>query len=596
MKKETGEETKMNPLVQLAASALPGEKKYILFAGAGVSKDAGVATAWDLMLKTAGLIYAAESDDVDNNINLEKWFTQSKYAKLEYAELISRIYPNYPDQQNFLKEYLTNYDIGQAHHGIAELARRGIIRAIITTNFDHFIEKALEKKGLETQVISTDEDLGHSEPLIHCKAVRIYKPHGTLGKGALKNTPKDLEKLSPPMEEELVRILNDHGIIILGYAGQDLGIQRIFEKRSFNRYPIFWVNLNQPEGAIKDILEKSDYSYISCEGAGQFTEDYLKMLERIKALAPAVGKGPSIPDLKQAIPDAGQPLGVIYSEYLETLLADLEQTKPDFSKFDEYDDAIVDQIENGVPITCRFIEAALLASKYGNFDGVQALYDFFGKALRTYDLPDGFSGTFRRTDFDGFKFIVYEMFVSLIASLIRNNRWDMLGNILAEDLFVEKKHDDSNYVSFERVSAYVGSLDELRNRRLKKNRISLMGDIIKERFTNSELSQLLSHKEFLEADYFLFMRTVCHIEDVQYLRGVWCPRACVWLERAPSYIIKAESKRFLAAMLPATGFSDEANFKENLINKHGAFTKYFSSGWKDDPLESQDLKKLGTRK
>ena len=448
----------MNPLVKLAASALPGEKKYILFAGAGVSKDAGVATAWDLMLKTAGLICAAENADVDNNINLEDWFTQSEYATLEYAELISHIYPNYPDHQNFLKEYLTDYELGRAHHGIAELARRGIIRAIITTNFDHFIEKALEKKGLDTQVISTDEDLGHSEPLIHCKAIRIYKPHGTLGKGALKNTPKDLEKLSPRMEDELVRILNDHGVIILGYAGQDRGIQRIFEKRRFNHYPIFWVNLNEPEGGIKDILERSDYSYIRCEGASQFIEDYLKMLERIKTLAPAVGKGPSMPDLEQAIPDARQPLGAIYLEYLETLLSDLEQTKPDFSKFDEYDDAIVDQIENGAPITYRFIEAALLASKYGNPDGVQALYDFFGKALRTYELPDGLSGAFRRTDFDGFRFLVYEMFVSLIASLIRNNRWDMLGHILAEDLFVEKRHE-STYVSFERVSTYVRSLD-----------------------------------------------------------------------------------------------------------------------------------------
>jgi len=585
----------MNPLVKLAASALPGEKKYILFAGAGVSKDAGVATAWDLMLKTAGLIYAAENDDVDNNINLEEWFIQSKYAALEYAELISQIYPNYPDQQNFLKEYLTDYEIGQAHHGIAELARRGIIRAIITTNFDHFIEKALEKKGLDTQVISTDEDLGHSEPLIHCKAIRIYKPHGTLGKGALKNTPKDLEKLSPLMEDELVRILNDHGVIILGYAGQDRGIQRIFEKRCFNRYPIFWVNLNQPEGEIKDILEKSDYSYISCEGASKFIEDYLKMLERIKALAPTVGKGPSMPDLIQAIPDAGQPLGAIYSEYLDALLSDLEKTKPDFSKFDEYDDAIVDQIENGVPITYRFIEAALLASKYGNSDGIQALYEFFGKALRTYDLPEDFSGNFRRTDFDGFKFLVYEMFVSLIASLIRNNRWDILGRILAEDLFVEKRYE-SKYVPFAHVSMYVGSLDELRNQRLKKNRVTLMGDMLKERFTNSQLSQLLSHKDFLEADYFLFMRTVSHDENPKYLHDVWCPRACVWLKHTPSYIIKAESKRFLAAMLPATGFSDEASFKENFIKKHGAFTRYFSAGWKDDPLEDFDLNKLGTRK
>ncbi len=47
---------------------------------------------------------------------------------------------------------------------IAEMARRGIIRAIVTTNFDHFtVEKALEKRGLEVQVISTDEDLENTE-------------------------------------------------------------------------------------------------------------------------------------------------------------------------------------------------------------------------------------------------------------------------------------------------------------------------------------------------------------------------------------------------------------------------------------------------
>jgi NAD-dependent SIR2 family protein deacetylase len=36
----------MNPFVKLAATAQPGEKKFILFAGAGLSKDAGIPTAW----------------------------------------------------------------------------------------------------------------------------------------------------------------------------------------------------------------------------------------------------------------------------------------------------------------------------------------------------------------------------------------------------------------------------------------------------------------------------------------------------------------------------------------------------------------------
>jgi hypothetical protein len=75
----------MNPLVSLAASAQPGERKYVLFAGAGVSKDAGHPTAWDLMLKTAGLLYAAENEQKATQGDIERWFNESPYAKLSYT-------------------------------------------------------------------------------------------------------------------------------------------------------------------------------------------------------------------------------------------------------------------------------------------------------------------------------------------------------------------------------------------------------------------------------------------------------------------------------------------------------------------------------
>lgn len=585
----------MNPIVKLAASALPGEKKYILFAGAGVSKDAGIPTAWDLMLKTAGLLHAADSGVVDPHVDLEDWFIRSKYAQMEYSELIEKLYPNYPDQQDFLKEYLNNYEIRQAHRGIAELARREIIRAVITTNFDPYIEKALEEKGLASQVISTDEDLKNSEPLIHCKSVRIYKPHGDLGHGALKNTPKDLENLSPLMEKELTRVLSEHGVIVLGYSGRDKGIQKIFKERSYNYYPLFWVNPSPPEGKVEDILKTKDYTYIPCTGASQFIDDFLRLLERLKDLAPTIGSGPTISDLKYAFSSSNEPIVPLYSEYLKNILSELERTKPDFSKFAEYDETIVAQIKEGIPISHRFIEAALLASKYDDVDAIEAVYSYFGNALKLYDVPDDSSGSYRTTDFDGYKFLVFEMFVSFIATLIKHDNWEIIGSILADDLFLEKKYD-SKYVPFVRISSYVASLDEIRNKRLNLRRISVMGDLLKERFTQSELSQLVTHKEFLEADYFLFVRTVCHEDNLEYLRNVWCPRSCVWLDRPPSYIVKAESKRFLEKIVKATGFEKSEEFVENFKRSHSVFTRYFRSGWKDDPLEDFDFNRIGTRR
>jgi hypothetical protein len=475
------------------------------------------------------------------------------------------------------------------------LARRGIIRAIVTTNFDHFLEKALEEKGLEPQVISTEEDLLHSEPLIHCKAVRVYKPHGTLGRGALRNTPKDLEALAPAMHKEITHVLSIHGVMILGYSGQDKGIQRVLEDRNSNYYPLFWIDPRMPEGDAKAIIDRKGYTFIQCEGAGQFIRDYLRLIDRLDALAPKTGKGPSVPDLQYEIRQAQQPIGPVYRDFLTNLLSDVEATKPDFSKHADYDDAIVNQIVSGLPMSYRFAEASLVAAKAQNADVLRTLYRFFGGMLKLYDVPDGFSGPFHQTDFDGFKFLGYEMLVCLMASILRYDLWALLGELLDEDLFVEKANG-SRYESFARVSSFVGSLDEIRNNRLKLQRISVMADMLKDRFTNSELSELISHKEFLEADYFLFMRTVCHEQEVKYLYNVWCPRASVWLDHPPGYVVRAESTRFLERMLPATGFSKQEEFISNLKAKHGAFEQYFRSSWKDSPLRWFDLNKLGTRK
>ena len=93
----------MIPIIKLAASALPGEKKFILFAGAGVSKDAGVPTAWELMLKTAKIFYAQDNKGDISDLDLQEWFKSSKYPQLEYSELIRELYPTSSEQQSSLR-------------------------------------------------------------------------------------------------------------------------------------------------------------------------------------------------------------------------------------------------------------------------------------------------------------------------------------------------------------------------------------------------------------------------------------------------------------------------------------------------------------
>ena len=585
----------MNPLVTLTASALPGEKKYIVFAGAGISKDAGIPTSWDLMVKTASILYSSETDKIDSTIDLEKWFIDSKYSKISYSKIMELIYPKTADQQSFLRQFLGRYQVGKSHKGIAELVRRGIIRAIITTNFDNYIEKALEEIGLETQVISTIEDLRNSEPLIHCKAIRIYKPHGTLDRGLLKNTPKDLEKLNAHMEDELVKILSEHGVIILGYSGRDPSIIEVIKKQECKHYPSFWVNLNIPDGEIKEILDRKGYIFITCTGAGQFINDFISLQDKIKSLGPEVGKGPTINELEKLLSEKSELVLPTYKEFLKNIYNDLTSTKPDLSKFINIDEAIIDQIRNGKSITYSFIESVLLASKYNNLEAINSIYDYFGSALKLYDIPDGFSGKYNILEFDGYKFLIYEMFVGFIASLIKFDRWEKIGGLLSRDIFIEKRK--SKFVSVPYISQYVKSLDEIRDSRLKLNRISVTADMINDRFTQENLSELISHKEFLEADYFLFIRTLTHSKDLSSLRDVWCPRSCIYLNYPPGYIVKSESKSFANKIIEATGYNSYDLFFKELESRHNLFEEYFKQKFSfiDSPLNGFDFTKIATK-
>ena len=585
----------MNPIVTLAASALPGEKKYILFAGAGISKDAGIPTSWELMIKTASLLYASETDKIDSKIDLEKWFIDSKYSKMSYSKIMELIYPKTVDQQSFLRQFLGKYQVGKSHKGIAELVRRGIIRAIITTNFDNYIEKALEEIGIETQVISTIEDLRNSEPLIHCKVIRIYKPHGTLDRGLLKNTPNDLEKLDPVMEDELIRVISEHGVIFLGYSGRDPCILEIIKKQECRHFPSFWVNLKIPDGDYKEILDRKGYIFITCSGAGQFINDFISLQDKIKSLGPEIGKGPTITELEKLLSEKSELVLLTYKEFLKNIYNELVSTKPDLSKFSNIDEAIIEQIRNGKSITYSFVESVLLASKYNNLEAIESIYDYFGSALKLYNIPDGFSGQYNVLEFDGYKFLIYEMFVDFIASLIKFDRWEKIGGLLSRDIFIEKRK--SKFVSISYISQYIKSIDEIRDKRLKLNRVSVTADMINNRYTQENLSELISHKEFLEADYFLFMRTLTHSKDPSSFRDIWCPRSCIYLDYPPSYLVKSESKGFASKMVNATGYASYGHFFKELESQHNLFKEYFKRKYPfiDSPLNGFDFTKIATR-
>lgn len=80
---------------------------------------------------------------------------------------------------------------GAAHRAIAQLAKRGLIRVILTTNFDRLMERALEEAGAPPQVVASPQGVAGMTPPQHT-GVTVIKLHGDYADLEMRNTIDEL--------------------------------------------------------------------------------------------------------------------------------------------------------------------------------------------------------------------------------------------------------------------------------------------------------------------------------------------------------------------------------------------------------------------
>ena len=112
-------------------------------------------------------------------------------------------------------------DQTNAHHqAIAELARRGACRAVVTTNFDRLIERAIEEIRIPYNTCVTPDDFRRN-PKTQCA---IYKIHGsvTASTTLVDTVTQKLRGLSFPVRARLIDLFHRHHVLVVGFSGGDL--------------------------------------------------------------------------------------------------------------------------------------------------------------------------------------------------------------------------------------------------------------------------------------------------------------------------------------------------------------------------------------
>lgn len=333
-----------------------------------------------------------------------------------------------------------------------------------------------------------------------------------------------------------------------------------------------WVDLYEERGyerLIRSLRERAKTKLIASNKLDQFQKQADAQVQQLQPKPFQQTKESPLTDLHQE--DKGEVANEYHANYLIGLITELEQLQPEFSKYltgkEAHDDAIVDQIEKGMVVTYRFLDAASNIIRHRDRYDIEEIFRYFGDLLRlTMDPVARASSPSNKQDNDGYKFLTYEMFVGFVALLIKRGHWDVLGTKLSELFYVRRKPDKSGYFPFTAINQGIASLDEERNRRLfsAERRVSIVADMLKDRFTNSKLAGLISWERFMEADHFLFVRTTVQADNMPTQDQVWCPKTGVYFQYTPDYILRAQSKAFLDVVAGAANVSFGEIFLERI--------------------------------
>jgi hypothetical protein len=259
----------IDPSVSLATSmsaSPPGV--YAVLIGSGMSSAAGIPTGWGVVADLIRRVAAAEQVDPDElGDEPEAWWLRTYGSEPRYDTLLEVLAPTDGARQALLRGYFDPAPNAGGpviptvgHRLLARLVAVGLIRVIITTNFDRLIERALDEVGVSPQVVSVPEQVASMMPLAHAPAT-VIKLRGDYAGIQLRNTREELAQYPEPWNALLARIFDEYGLLVVGWsADSDVALAGALTVTPSRRFPIFWAargELREQRGASWHSDERS---------------------------------------------------------------------------------------------------------------------------------------------------------------------------------------------------------------------------------------------------------------------------------------------------------------------------------------------------
>ena len=272
-------------------------------------------------------------------------------------------------------------------------------------------------------------------------------------------------------------------------------------------------------------------------------------------------------------------------EQLARIAPDLSSGFPEFQ-------LLKDALDTALPTVAAYGRVAVRAAEMKDTQSLLELYRGLEPLATRYDFQG--SGSYYQHQFDFWHFLGHELVVMVVACVIGEGSWDLLGEILNRNLILTHPNRDRRNVAF----SYLWQPVVLCNLEgPKRQRASYRADLLKERHSSEPLAALVNFIAFMEADYFLFLRTELPPEQSDG-RTRWVPESALFMKQPPRYLAEAQRVGVAKRLAAALGIDGPETMRERLLERHGRFGLCFpATTWPPNPFEDDMdvIHKLGSR-
>lgn len=230
-------------LISFLSNKCEDTSNYTLLIGAGCSVTSGIDSGGDLIKKWKKEIF--ESENIDNLSEEDFWKNQYEWydSRNPYSSLFQKKYDLPRQRRIFVEKQVAKKDPSIGYAYLVKLIEERYFNTVFTTNFDDLLNEAFYRFSPERPIVCA-HDSSISSITITSTRPKIIKLHGDYLFDDIKSSLRETESLDDNMKRKFIEFAKDHGLVVVGYAGNDRSVMDILsmllQSNEYFKHGIYW--------------------------------------------------------------------------------------------------------------------------------------------------------------------------------------------------------------------------------------------------------------------------------------------------------------------------------------------------------------------